>query len=99
MRLKPHSITVRGATAKRGSANTPKIWKPRRPPNVWRSNHAPILVRHASSADAFGDGGTIGTTSHRKRVSGEIRCKRQRGASESVRCVGWTNWLVVEPRS
>src|SRR4030095_5770087 len=34
MRLKRHSIIVHGATAKRGSANTPKTWKPRRPHNV-----------------------------------------------------------------
>ena len=53
VRLKRHSITVHGATAKRGSANTPKRWKPRRPHNVWRSNHAPLFVRHASPGDAF----------------------------------------------
>src|SRR5215216_5653455 len=77
VRLKRHSITVHGATAKRGSANTPKRWKPRRPHNVWRSNHAPMFVRHASPDDALTDAGTIGANGHAKRISGEIRGKRQ----------------------
>src|SRR5947207_6342074 len=34
--LKRHSIIVRGATAKRGSANTRKRWKPRKPHNPTR---------------------------------------------------------------
>src|SRR4029077_11372698 len=54
VRLKRHSITVHGATAKRDSANTPKRWKRRRPHNIWRSNHAPLFVRHASPGDALG---------------------------------------------
>src|SRR5207248_3885123 len=82
--LKRHSITVHGATAKRGSANTPKRWKPRRPHNVWRSNHAPMLVRHAGPGDALRDAGTIGATRHADRFSGEIRRKRQRARSQSV---------------
>src|SRR5436189_6019149 len=82
--LKRHSIIVRGATAKRGSANTPKRWKPRRPHDVWRSNHAPMLVRHASPDDALGDAGKFYATSHAKRISGEIRRKRQLAHSQSV---------------
>src|SRR6266404_3741172 len=82
--LKRHSITVRGATAKLGSANTPKRWKLRRPHNVWYSNHSPMLVRHASPGDALRDAGTIGTTGHVDRFSGEIRRKRQRPRSQSV---------------
>src|SRR6267154_1266310 len=58
--LKRHSITVHGATAKRGSANTPKRWKPRRRHNVWRSKHAPMLVRHTSPGDALRDAGKFG---------------------------------------
>src|SRR4029453_6943433 len=94
--LKRHSIIVRGATAKRGSANTPKTWKPRRPHNVWRSNHAPMLVRHASPGDSFRDAGTIGVTGHAERISGEIRHKRKRAGGEGVRRTGWTDWLMVE---
>src|SRR5678815_4831679 len=96
VRLKRHSITVRGATAKRGSANTPKKWKPRRPHNVWRSNHAPMLVRHASPGDALRDAGTIGAAGHAERISGEIRRKRKRAGGEGVRRTGWTDWLMVE---
>src|SRR5262249_506943 len=94
--LKRHSITVRGATAKRGSASTPKRWKPRRPHNVWRSSYAPIVVRHADSGDALRDGGTICATGYGKRVSGETRGKRQRAEAESVRRARWANRLVVE---
>src|ERR1043166_3594222 len=94
--LKPHSITVRGATAKRDSASTPKRWKPRRPHNVWRSSYAPMVVRRAGSGDASRDAGTIGATGYAKRVSGETRCKRQRAETESVRRAGWTSRLVVE---
>src|SRR5882724_2810018 len=82
--LKRHSIIVRGVTAKHGSANTPKRWKLRKPHDVWRSNHAPMLVRHASPGDALRDAGTIGATGHADRFSGEIRCKRQRARSQSV---------------
>src|SRR4051812_11455786 len=78
MRLKRHFITVRGATVKRGSANTPKRWKLRRPHNDWRSNHAPMLVRHARSGDAPMDADTIGATGHAERIFGEIRGNRQR---------------------
>src|SRR5436189_4748517 len=76
--LKRHSITVRGATAKRDSANTPKRWKPRRRHDVWRNNHAPLFVRRASPDDAFRDAGTIGATGHAERISGEVRRKRKR---------------------
>src|SRR6266566_3130272 len=82
--LKRHSIIVRGATAKRGSANTPKRWKPRKPHDVWRSNHAPMLVRHASPGDALRDAGKFYATGHAERLSGEIRGKRQRARSQSV---------------
>src|SRR5438876_1005959 len=82
--LKRHSITVRGATAKRASANTPKRWKPRKSHDVWRSNHAPMLVRRAIPGDALRDAGTIGATGHTDRFSGEIRRKRQRARSQSV---------------
>src|SRR5216110_2910643 len=82
--LKRHSITVRGATAKRDSANTPKRWKPRKPHNVWRNNHAPMLVRHAIPDDPLRDAGSIGATGHIDRFSGEIRCIRQRPRSQSV---------------
>src|SRR6266700_301706 len=94
--LKRHSITVRGATAKRGSANTPKRWKPRKRHNVWRSNHAPILVRHVSPGDALRDAGKFGAAGHTERISGEIRRKRQRARSQSVRRAGWTSRLMVE---
>src|SRR5438034_2506585 len=97
--LKRHSITVRGATAKRGSANTPKRWKPRRPHNVWRSNYAPIFVRHAGPGDALRDAGTIGAVGHAERFSGEIRGNRQRAGGEGVRRAGWTSWLMVESRA
>jgi hypothetical protein len=43
MLLKRHSIIVRGATAKRGSANTPKKWKPRRQHDVWRSDVGGVI--------------------------------------------------------
>src|SRR6266550_6827472 len=82
--LKRHSITVHGAIAKLDLANIPKRWKPRRPHNVWCSNHAPLFVRRASPDDALGDAGTIGATGHADRFSGEIRCKRQRARSQSV---------------
>src|SRR5882724_6802296 len=95
--LKRHSITVRGATAKRGSANTPKTWKPRKPHNVWRNNHAPLFVRRASPGDAFRDAGTIGATGHAERISGEVRGKHQRAGGKVVRRTSWTSWLVVEP--
>src|SRR4029450_2380585 len=94
--LKRHSIIVRGAIATRGSANTPKRWKPPRPHNVWRSNHAPMFVRHASPGDFLRDAGTSGATGYAERISGEIRDKRQRACSEGVRRAGWTCWLVVE---
>src|SRR6266550_3197716 len=86
--LKLHSITVRGAIAKRGSANTPKRWKPRSPHNVWRSNHAPLFVRHVSPDDALRDAGRIGATGHAERISGEIRGKRQRTSGKGVRRTG-----------
>src|SRR5215831_9020480 len=95
--LKRHSITVRGATAKRGSASTPKRWKPRRPHNVWRSSYAPIVVRHAGSGDALRDAGAIDATGYAKRVSGKARSNRQRAESKGVQRAGWTGWLVVEP--
>src|SRR5439155_23824467 len=94
--LKRHSIIVRGATAKRGSANTPKTWKPRKPHDVWRSNYAPVLVRHAIPDDALRDAGKFGATSDADRFSSEIRRKRQRGRSQSVRRAGWTSRLMVE---
>src|SRR6478752_9282065 len=95
--LKPHSIIVPGATAKRDSANTRKRWKPRRPHNVWRSNHAPMVVRRSDSGDALRDAGTIDATGYAERISGAIRRKRQRAAGESLRGTGWTDWFVVEP--
>src|SRR6266550_9171539 len=82
--LKRHSIIVRGATAKRGSANTPKRWKPRKPHDVWRSNHAAMLVRHARPGDALRDAGKFYATGHAERFSGEIRRKRQRARSQNV---------------
>src|SRR4029453_3109693 len=82
--LKRHSIIVRGATAKRGSANTPKTWKPPRPHNVWGNNHAPIFVRHVSLGGALRDAGAISATDHAERISGEIRRKRKRGGGEGV---------------
>src|SRR6476620_6250195 len=94
--LKQHSITVHGVTAKRGSANTPKRWKRRRPRNVWCSNHAPLFVRRASPDDARGDTGTVGATGDAERFSGEIRRERQRARNQSVRRAGWTSWLMVE---
>src|SRR6266576_5808980 len=95
--LKRHSIIVRGATAKRGSANTPKRWKPRKPYNVWRSNQAPMLVRHASPGAALRDAGAIGAAGHAERISGEIRRKHKRAGGEGVRRTGWTGWFVVGP--
>src|ERR1700758_5341129 len=97
--LKRHSITAPGATAKRGSANIPKKWKLRRRHNVWRSNHAPMFVRHAGPGDACQDAGTIRAPGYAERISGEIRRKRERAASKSVRRPRWTSWLVVEPRA
>src|SRR5512132_1706700 len=94
---KRHSTTVRGATAKRGSANTPKTWKLRRPHNVWSSNHAPMLVRHAGLGDALRDAGTISAAGHAERISGEIRGKCQRAGGEGIRRAGWSSWLVVGP--
>src|SRR6478672_11498469 len=80
---KRHSITVRGAIAKRGSANTPKKWKPRRPHDVWRGKYAATFVRRSIPDDALGDAGTVGATGHADRFSGEIRRKRQRARSQS----------------
>src|SRR4029453_12882288 len=94
MLLKRHSITVHGATAKRGSANTPTRWKPRRPHDVWRSNHAPLFGWHASPDDARRDTGTICATGQAERFSSEIRGKRQRAGGEGVRRTGWTGWFV-----
>src|SRR5215468_33798 len=82
--LKRHSIIVRGATARRGSANTPKRWKPRRLHNVWRSNHAPMFVRRASPATALKDAGTIGAAGYAERISGEIRGNHQCAGGEGV---------------
>src|ERR1051325_4190006 len=93
--LKRHSITGHGATAKRGSANTPKRWKRRRPRNVWRIDHAPLFVRHASPFGTLVYGATIGATGHAKRISGEVRGNRQRARCESVRRIGWASWFVV----
>src|SRR4029450_8720748 len=93
--LKRHSIIVHGATAKRDSANTPKRWKPRRPHNVWRSNHAPVFVRHASPGNALRDRVTVGNPGYAERISGEILGKRQRAGGEGVRRIGWTGWFVV----
>src|SRR5215831_7054551 len=95
--LKRRSIIVHGATAKRGSANTPKRWKLRRPHDIWRSNDAPLFVRHAGSGDTLRSVGTIGARDRSQRVSGEIRCKYQRASAASVRRAGRANWLLVEP--
>src|SRR5215470_2926729 len=97
VRLKQRSITVRGVTAKRDSGNIPKRWKPRKLRNAWRSNHAPMFVRHAGSGRALWDDGAIGATGHPERISGEIRCKYQRTGGEGVRGAGRTSWFVVEP--
>ena len=58
-----------------------------------------MFVRHASPGDALRDAGTISAAGHAKRISGEIRGKRQRAGSEGVRRTGWTDWFVVGPRS
>src|SRR5919201_4622548 len=42
-RRNAHSIIVPGATAKRGSANTPKKWKLRRPPDTRFSRAADAI--------------------------------------------------------
>src|SRR5436190_3111639 len=96
MLLKRHSIIVRGATAKRGSANTPKRWKPRKPHDVWRGKHAATFVRRSIPVDAGRDVRTVGATGYADRFSGEIRRKRQRPRSQSVRRAGWTSRLMVE---
>src|SRR5436309_14297857 len=95
--LKRHSITVRGATAKRGSASTPKRWKLRRPHDAWHSNHAPMFVRHPSHGDALRHVGPIGAAGHAEWISSETRGKYQRACSEGVRSACWTNRFVVEP--
>src|SRR5215831_238454 len=82
--LKQRSITVRGVTAKRDSGNIPKRWKPRKPRNAWRSNHAPLFVRHASPGAALRDDGAIGATGHPERISGKTGGKRQRASGEGV---------------
>src|SRR5262245_20547877 len=93
--LKPHSIIVPGATAKRGSANTRKRWKPRRPHDVWRNNDALLFVRHLSGGDAFRNAGKIGARDQSQRISRKIRCKRQRPGCEGVGRTGWASWFVV----
>ncbi len=50
----------------------------------------------ASPGDARRDACTIGATGHAERISGEIRRKRQRARSQSVRRAGWTSRLMVE---
>src|SRR6186713_1328880 len=54
VRRKRRSITARGAIVKRGSANTPKRWKPRKQHNFRRSNHARLFVRYADPSDGLG---------------------------------------------
>src|SRR5215472_8639391 len=83
--LKQRSITVRGVTAKRDSGNIPKRWKPRKPRNAWRSNHAPMFVRHAGPGGALRDDGAIGPTGYPERISGKIRGKYQCADGEGVR--------------
>src|SRR5262245_9798453 len=93
--LKRHSITVRGATAKRGTANTQKRWKRRRPRNAWRINYAPLFVRRDSPGDSVGDTGSVGATGYAERFPGEIRRKRQCASGEGVRRAGWADWFMV----
>src|SRR4029079_15034090 len=95
--LKRHSIIARGATAKRGSANTTKKWKARKRHDVWRINHAPLFVRHAGPGASLWNAGTIGARDRSQRISGEIGCKYQRAGREGVRGAGGTSWFVVEP--
>src|SRR4030095_8801265 len=91
MRLKRHSITVRGATAKRGSANTPKKWKLRKPHDCSRRKHAPPFVRRNRSAGVGGNVRTVSSTSHADWLSREARGKYKRTYSQGVRGAHWTN--------
>src|SRR5437762_8988444 len=75
--LKRHSITVRGATAKRVSGNTPKTWKPQRPRNAWRGKRTARFVRRSFPGDAGRDAGAICATGDTKRLSGKARGKCQ----------------------
>ena len=56
-----------------------------------------MFVRRSDLGDALRDAGTIDTRGYAERISGAIRRKRQRAASESLRGTGWTDWFVVEP--
>src|SRR6266513_928292 len=94
--LKRHSITVHGATAKLGSANTPKRWKPRKPHNVWRGKHAATSVRRSIPVDAGRHVRTAGATSDADRFFGEFGSKGQRTHSQSVRRADWASRLMVE---
>src|SRR5262249_13120257 len=95
---KPHSITVRGATAKRGSANTPKTWKPRRPHDLSRRQHAAPFVRRNGSAGVGGNVRTVSSTSHADWLSRKAGGKYKRTCSQGVRGAHWTNRFVVGPR-
>src|SRR5215472_7005932 len=94
--LRRHSITVPGATAKRGSANTPKRWKPRRLRRFGGRKHAPIFVRHRIPADAGRNIRTVSSTSDANGLSREARDKYPRTCSQSVRGARWTNRFMVE---
>src|SRR5215471_7562538 len=99
MLLKRHSITVRGATARRGSANTPNRWKLRRPHDLSRRKHAPPFVRRNGSALLSWNVRTVNSTSHADGLSCEARGKYKRTRSKGVRGANRTNRLVVEPRA
>src|ERR1043166_8506385 len=92
-----HSITVRGATVKRGSANTPKKWKPRRPRKVWRRKHAPIFVTHGIPADAGRNIRTVSSTNHANGLSREARDGCPCTSSQSLRGARRANRSMVEP--
>src|SRR6266403_979298 len=97
--LRRHSITARGATVKRASANTPKKWKPRKPHRVWRRKHAPIFVRHRIPPGTGSDFRTVSSTSHVDWLSRDARRKYKRTCSEGVRGAHWANRFVVESRA
>src|SRR5262245_5529287 len=92
------SIIARRATARRGSANTPKRWRLRKPHDAWRRNDASVFVRRNSSAGAGGRVRTVSSTNHADWLCRKAGGKHKRAGGEGVRCAYRTNRLVVEPR-
>src|SRR5215470_6885362 len=96
--LKRHSITVPGAIAKRGSANTPKKWKVRRLHDFSRWKRAATFVSRNRSGCVGRSIWAVSYTNHVDWLSREAGGKYKCTCSEGVRGAHWTDRIVVEPR-